>query len=68
MQLNQCLKRKIGNLLITELQSLLYQLTVLTTALLAVPQVQPNAQLVLSELPKISANLEKTKSKINKLT
>jgi len=56
-----------GNLLITELQSLLYQLTVLTTALLAVPQVQPNAQLVLSELPKISANLEKTKSKVNKL-
>jgi hypothetical protein len=56
-----------GDLLITELQSLLSQLTLLATALQAVPQVVSAAQLVLSELPKISANLEKTKSKVNKL-
>jgi hypothetical protein len=35
--------------------------------LLAVPQASSAAQLVLSELPKISANLEKTKSQVNKL-
>jgi len=56
-----------GNLLITELQSLLNQITLLSTALQAVPQVSSAATLVLSELPKISANLEKTKSKVNKL-
>jgi hypothetical protein len=56
-----------GNLLIIELQSLLSQLTLLTTSLLAVPQASSAAQLVLSELPKISANLEKTKSQVNKL-
>ena len=56
-----------GDLLITELQSLLSQLTLLATALQAVPQAVSAAQLVLSELPKISANLEKTKSKVNKL-
>jgi hypothetical protein len=56
-----------GDLLITELQLLLSQLTLLTTALLAVPQASSAAQLVLSELPKISANLEKTKSQVNKL-
>jgi len=56
-----------GNLLITELQSLLTQLILLTTALQAVPQTSAAATLVLSELPKISANLELTKSKVNKL-
>ena len=56
-----------GNLLIIELQSLLSQLTLLATSLQAVPQVASAATLVLSELPKISANLEKTKSKVNKL-
>jgi hypothetical protein len=56
-----------GDLLITELQSLLSQLTLLATALQAVPQAVSAAQLVLSELPKISANLEKTKSNVNKL-
>jgi len=56
-----------GNLLITELQSLLNQIQLLTTALQAVPQAASAATLVLSELPKISANLEKTKSKVNKL-
>jgi len=58
-----------GNLLIIELQSLVTQLTLLTTALQSVPipQVATAAGLVLSELPKISANLEKTKSKVNKL-
>jgi len=56
-----------GDLLITELQSLLSQLTLLSTALQAVPQAASAATLVLSELPKISANLEKTKSKVNKL-
>jgi len=56
-----------GDLLITELQSLLYQLTLLATSLQAVPQATSAAQLILSELPKISANLEKTKSKVNKL-
>lgn len=56
-----------GNLLINELQSLLNQIQLLTTALQAVPQAAAAATLVLSELPKISANLEKTKSKVNKL-
>jgi hypothetical protein len=58
-----------GDLLIIELQSLLYQLTLLTTALqlVPVPQVISATSLILSELPKISANLEKTKSKVNKL-
>lgn len=56
-----------GDLLITELQSLLSQLTLLATSLQAVPQAASAATLVLSELPKISANLEKTKSKVNKL-
>jgi hypothetical protein len=56
-----------GDLLITELQSLLSQLTLLATSLQAVPQVASAATLVLSELPKISANLEKTKSNVNKL-
>jgi hypothetical protein len=56
-----------GDLLIIELQSLLSQLTLLTTSLQAVPQTSAAATLVLSELPKISANLEKTKSLVNKL-
>jgi hypothetical protein len=56
-----------GNLLIIELQNLLNQLQLLTTSLQAVPQVSAAATLVLSELPKISANLEKTKSQVNKL-
>jgi hypothetical protein len=56
-----------GDLLITELQSLLNQIQLLSTALQAVPQAASAATLVLSELPKISANLEKTKSKVNKL-
>lgn len=56
-----------GNSLIIELQSLLGQIQLLSTALQAVPQVSTAAQLVLSELPKISANLEKTKSEVNKL-
>jgi len=58
-----------GNLLIIELQSLLTQLTLLTTSLQSIPfpQVKSASGLVLSELPKISANLEKTKSKVNKL-
>jgi hypothetical protein len=56
-----------GDLLITELQSLLSQIQLLTTSLLAVPQASSAAQLVLSELPKIAANLEKTKSQVNKL-
>jgi hypothetical protein len=56
-----------GNLLIIELQSLLTQLTLLTTSLQAVPQASAAATLMLSELPKISANLEKTKSQVNKL-
>jgi hypothetical protein len=56
-----------GDLLITELQSLLTQLTLLTTSLQTVPQAASAATLVLSELPKISANLEKTKSQVNKL-
>jgi len=56
-----------GDLLITELQSLLSQLTLLATSLQAVPQAASAATLVLSELPKISANLEKTKSNVNKL-
>jgi hypothetical protein len=58
-----------GNSLIIELQSLLRQIQLLSTALQAIPypQVTAAAQLVLSELPKISANLEKTKSVINKL-
>ena len=56
-----------GDLLITELQSLLNQIQLLSTALQAVPQVASAATLVLSELPKISANLEKTKSNVNKL-
>jgi hypothetical protein len=56
-----------GDLLIIELQSLLNQLTLLTTSLQAVPQASAAATLMLSELPKISANLEKTKSKVNKL-
>jgi hypothetical protein len=56
-----------GDLLITELQSLLSQLTLLATSLQAVPQAASAATLVLSELPKISTNLEKTKSNVNKL-
>jgi hypothetical protein len=56
-----------GNSLIIELQNLLNQLQLLTTSLQAVPQVSTAATLVLSELPKISANLEKTKSQVNKL-
>jgi hypothetical protein len=56
-----------GDLLIIELQSLLNQLTLLTTSLQAVPQASAAATLMLSELPKISANLEKTKSQVNKL-
>jgi hypothetical protein len=56
-----------GDLLIIELQNLLKQLQLLTTSLQAVPQASSAATLVLSELPKISANLEKTKSKVNKL-
>jgi len=56
-----------GDLLIIELQSLLSQLTLLTTSLQAVPQTSAAATLMLSELPKISANLEKTKSQVNKL-
>ena len=56
-----------GDLLIIELQSLLSQLTLLTTSLQAVPQVASAATLILSELPKISSNLEKTKSQVNKL-
>ena len=60
-----------GDLLITELQSLLSQLQLLATSLQSLqpisPPVSQAAQLLLSELPKISANLEKTKSKVNKL-
>lgn len=60
-----------GDLLITELQSLLSQLTLLTTSLQTLgtiaPPVAQAATLILSELPKISANLEKTKSQVNKL-
>ena len=60
-----------GDLLIIELQSLLTQLTLLTTSLQTLgtiaPPVAQAATLILSELPKISANLEKTKSKVNKL-
>ena len=56
-----------GDLLIIELQSLLSQLTLLATSLQAVSRTASAATLVLSELPKISANLEKTKSKVNKL-
>jgi hypothetical protein len=56
-----------GDLLITELQNLLTQLQLLTTSLQAVPQAASAATLVLSELPKIAANLEKTKSQVNKL-
>lgn len=60
-----------GDLLIIELQSLLTQLTLLTTSLQTLGTIAPTvaqaATLILSELPKISANLEKTKSKVNKL-
>ena len=56
-----------GDLLIIELQSLLSQLTLLATSLQAVSRTASAATLVLSELPKISANLEKTKSQVNKL-
>jgi hypothetical protein len=56
-----------GDLLIAELQKLLIQIQLLSTALQSVPQAASAAQLVLSELPKISADLEKTKSNVNKL-
>jgi len=56
-----------GDALVTELQKLINQLIQLTTVLVAVPQTSAAAQLVLSELPKISANIALTKSKINKV-
>jgi hypothetical protein len=56
-----------GDALVTELQKLINQLIQLTTVLVAVPQTSAAAQLVLSELPKISANIALTKSKINKI-
>lgn len=56
-----------GDALVTELQKLINQLIQLTTVLVAVPQTSTAAQLVLSELPKISANIALTKSKINKV-
>jgi len=56
-----------GNALVTELQSLIAQIQLLTIALQAVPQTSAAAGLVNSELPKISAKLELTKSQINKI-
>lgn len=56
-----------GNALVTELQNLISQIQLLVTALQAVPQTSAAAGLVSSELPKISANLELTKSKVNKI-
>ena len=51
----------------TELQNLITQLIQLTTVLVAVPQTSTAASLVLSELPKISARIALTKSKVNKI-
>ena len=56
-----------GNALVTELQNLIAQIQLLTIALQAVPQTSIAAKSVNSELPKISANLELTKSQINKI-
>jgi len=56
-----------GDALVTELQKLINQLIQLTTVLVAVPQTSAAAQLVLSELPQISARIALTKSKINKI-
>jgi hypothetical protein len=56
-----------GDALVTELQNLINQLIQLTTTLVAVPQVSTAASLVLSELPKISARIALTKSKVNKI-
>ena len=56
-----------GNALVTELQSLIAQIQLLTIALQAVPQTSAAAGLVNSELPQISARLELTKSQINKI-
>jgi len=56
-----------GNALVTELQNLISQIQLLVIALQAVPQTSAAAGLVSSELPKISANLELTKSKVNKI-
>ena len=56
-----------GNALVTELQNLISQIQLLVVALQAVSQTSAAAGLVSSELPKISANLELTKSKVNKI-
>jgi hypothetical protein len=56
-----------GNALVTELQNLIAQVQLLATALQAVPQTSAAAGLVNSELPKISAKLELTKSQVNKI-
>jgi hypothetical protein len=56
-----------GDALVTELQNLINQLIKLTTTLVAVPQASTAASLVLSELPKISARIALTKSKVNKI-
>jgi len=56
-----------GDALVTELQNLIIQLIQLTTVLVAVPQTSTAASLVLSELPKISARIALTKSKVNKI-
>jgi hypothetical protein len=56
-----------GDALVTELQSLISQIQLLVVALQAVPQTSMAAGLVISELPRISANLELTKSRINKI-
>jgi hypothetical protein len=56
-----------GDALVTELQNLITQLIKLTTVLVAVPQTSTAASLVLSELPKISARIALTKSKVNKI-
>ena len=56
-----------GNALVTELQNLIAQVQLLTIALQAVPQTSAAAGLVNSELPKISAKLELTKSQVNKI-
>ena len=56
-----------GDALVTELQNLINQLIQLTTTLVAVPQASTAASLVLSELPKISARIALTKSKVNKI-
>jgi hypothetical protein len=56
-----------GNALVTELQNLIAQVQLLTIALQAVPQASAAAGLVNSELPKISAKLELTKSQVNKI-